>query len=101
MNNNKDKGNQGENIAGAYLLKKGFVILHRNWRHKQREVDIIAAKGKTLHFIEVKTRTNKAFGLPEDSISQYKMNALKKLLRSFCYNTRNGSKFSSMLSPLI
>ncbi|MBA4198219.1 MAG: YraN family protein [Chitinophaga sp.] len=83
MNNNKDKGNKGENMASEYLLKKGFAILHRNWRHKQREIDIIAAKNNTLHFIEVKTRTNKAFGLPEESISQYKMNALKKAAEEF------------------
>lgn len=57
--------------------------MHRNWRHKQREIDIIAAKNNTLHFIEVKTRTNKAFGLPEESISQYKMNALKKAAEEF------------------
>jgi putative endonuclease len=83
MNKNKDKGNRGENMASEYLLIKGFVILHRNWRHKQREVDIIAVKENVLHFIEVKTRTNKAFGLPEESISEYKMNALKKAAEAF------------------
>ncbi|MBS1627189.1 MAG: YraN family protein [Bacteroidetes bacterium] len=83
MNKNKDKGNQGENIASDYLLKKGYAILHRNWRHKQREIDIIAAKNNTLHFIEVKTRTSNKFGLPEESISDYKMNALKKAAEAF------------------
>jgi len=83
MNKNKDKGNRGENIASEYLLKKGYTILHRNWRHKQREIDIIATQNNILHFIEVKTRSSNKFGLPEQSVNQYKMNALKKAAEAF------------------
>ena len=82
MNNNKltnqDKGNNGENVATAYLLQKGYTILERNWRYKHSEIDIIASKNSKLHFVEVKTRTNKQFGNPEESVGVKKMNALKK-----------------------
>lgn len=82
---NKNIGNLGEAKACEYLLEKGFEILHKNYRVGHLEVDIIAYFPKTrkLHFIEVKTRTNKAFGLPEDSISQKKMDNLKKAAVSF------------------
>ena len=49
-------GELGEKLAVAFFLKKGFIILHKNWRHSHWEVDIIASHIDVLHFIEVKTR---------------------------------------------
>ncbi|MDB5232241.1 MAG: YraN family protein [Chitinophagaceae bacterium] len=69
MNWNKDIGNKGEDIAANHLQQLGFEILERNWRFRKWEVDIIASKGKLLHFIEVKTRTNLNYGRPEESIT--------------------------------
>jgi putative endonuclease len=74
---NKHTGDKGETIAANFLQKKGFEILERNWRHKHLEIDIIATIENKLHFVEVKTRTNTKFGLPEESISKTKMNHLK------------------------
>ena len=78
MTANQDKGTKGENVATDYLLQKDYTIIERNWRYKHWEIDIIASKNKKLHFVEVKTRTNKKFGNPEESINEKKMNALKK-----------------------
>jgi len=66
-------GRQGEVLAATWLQAKGFVILEVNWRHSYYEVDIIASLGEVLHFIEVKTRRNKKFGEPEESVSKRKM----------------------------
>lgn len=85
MTNHKITGNKGEDIATDFLLKKGYNIVARNWRHKHLEVDIIASRNNRLHFIEVKTRTNTKFGLPEDSITQTKMNHLKKAAEAYLY----------------
>ena len=74
---NKQVGDKGETIAVNFLLKKGFNIIERNWRYKHLEIDIIASVKDKLHFVEVKTRTNKKYGLPEESISKAKMNHLK------------------------
>ena len=74
---NKATGKQGEDLAVNYLSKNGFTILHRNWRHRYVEIDIIAYKEKILHFIEVKTRTGTAFGLPEEAVSKKKMEQMK------------------------
>ncbi len=52
-------GKFGEKIAVAYLWLKGFKILKRNYISYGREIDIIALKDSTLHFIEVKTTTTK------------------------------------------
>jgi putative endonuclease len=80
---NKSTGNKGEDLATAHLLQNNYTILHRNWRFKHAEVDIIAHRNNKLHFVEVKTRTNTKFGLPEESISQTKMNSLKKAAAGF------------------
>ena len=52
-----DTGRYGEALAVDYFEKKGFEILHKNWRESHWEVDIIAVKNDILHFIEVKTKT--------------------------------------------
>src|ERR1700761_7516104 len=64
----EDLGKKGEGLAAEWLLKREFKILHRNWRHNRCEVDIIAHRNKILHFIEVKTRSSKKYGYPEESI---------------------------------
>lgn len=74
---NKHTGDIGETIATNFLIKRGFNIIERNWRYKHLEIDIIASLKQKLHFVEVKTRTNLKFGMPEESVSQAKMNRLK------------------------
>lgn len=56
MARHNDFGKWGEDLAADYLVQHGFEILARNWRHDRQEVDIIAQKDNTLHFVEVKTR---------------------------------------------
>lgn len=51
-----EKGKEGEDVAVAYLEKKGMKILHRNWRVGHKEIDIIAQDGEFIVFVEVKTR---------------------------------------------
>lgn len=70
-------GKQGENLAADWLEKNEYYILHRNFRFKHWEIDIIAVKDITLHFIEVKTRTSEAFGFPEDSVTPKKLHQLR------------------------
>ena len=49
-------GKQGEDFAATYLAKHGFHIIARNFKARYGELDIIALEGKTLVFVEVKTR---------------------------------------------
>ena len=69
-------GIAGESLGAAYLLKQGFFITEKNWRHGRAEVDVIASKNNTLHFIEIKTRRTKKFGLPEEQVGKKKMENL-------------------------
>ena len=48
-------GNKGEDIACDFLINNGFRIIGRNVSNKLGEIDIVAKRNKTLHFIEVKS----------------------------------------------
>lgn len=55
-------GQKGEDLAFNLLKKKGYKILERNYKSSLGEIDIIAREGKTLVFVEVKTRLTSDFG---------------------------------------
>jgi len=72
MAQHNDLGFKGEMLAKEYLEQKGYEILDENWVHGKAEVDLIAYINKQIIFVEVKTRTSIAFGLPEDFVSEAK-----------------------------
>ena len=71
-----DLGKKGEDLAVHYLEERGFKILERNWRFRHKEVDIIAREGSFLVIVEVKTRSTSAFGFPDESINDAKVDLL-------------------------
>lgn len=83
MSKHNETGIKGEQIAGNFLLKKGYSILFSNWRHGKKEVDIIAKKDNFLIFIEVKTRTSFDFGFPEEAVNARKKEFLKAAAEAF------------------
>ena len=72
MSDNIKKGNEGEDLAVAFLEQKGFTVLERNYRYKRSEIDLIVKRENWLVFIEVKTRTSTAFGYPEEFVDAHK-----------------------------
>jgi putative endonuclease len=85
MAHHNNTGLLGERMAKEYLLKKGFSILHENWRHGHWEVDVIASLNNTLHFIEVKTRRTQKFGYPENDVSKKKIENLINASEEFLF----------------
>ena len=72
-------GQQGEQLAEGFLVKAGLVVLERNWRCKEGEIDIVALDGRTLVICEVKTRSGVRFGTPLEAITRQKAWRLRKL----------------------
>ena len=70
--NRRAYGNEGEQAACEYLLKKGWKILDRNVRRGRGEIDIIAQKRRTISFIEVKRRSNLNYGHPAEAVNTEK-----------------------------
>ncbi|MBU0489438.1 MAG: YraN family protein, partial [Bacteroidetes bacterium] len=56
MTDKLEIGKKGEEIASAFLEKKGYKILEMNYRVGSYEVDIIAEKDDVIVIVEVKTR---------------------------------------------
>ena len=69
----KELGRRGEEEAARFLEGEGWVIVGKNVRIGRCEVDLIAAKGKVLAFVEVKSRRGVEFGSPLAAISPRKM----------------------------
>ena len=66
-------GNAGEQMAERYLKQKGYRILHRQFRTRYGEIDLIALDGDEIVFVEVKARSSNVFGFPEESVTQEKL----------------------------
>ena len=76
-------GKEGEDLAIAYLERKGYVILERNWRHRKAEIDIIALKGEILAVVEVKTRNTDKFGKPQDFVNRKKIGLMVRAVNAY------------------
>ncbi|MCX5712283.1 MAG: YraN family protein [Candidatus Omnitrophica bacterium] len=70
-------------MAEEFLKKLGYRILFSNYRCRLGEIDIIARDKKTICFIEVKTRSGREFGLPQESVTRQKQKKLIRLALAF------------------
>lgn len=70
-------GKQAENAAADYLRSKKFKILDQNWRTRWCEIDIVAQKKKTMHFVEVKYRKSADWGSGLEYITPKKLEQMK------------------------
>ena len=78
-----DIGGRGEDIAMQWLRERGFLIVERNWRVGHYEIDIIAQRYDTLHFVEVKTRKYGSMTAPEEAINEQKMRAMRRAASAY------------------
>lgn len=70
---NQKIGRWGENAAQEYLQTRGYQVLEKNARTPYGEIDLVTRLGDVAVFVEVKTRTTRRFGLPEEAITPRKM----------------------------
>ena len=65
----EELGSKGEEIAMAYLIKEGYIILDHNWFFDRKEIDIVARQGEEIVIVEVKTREGDYFEEPWEAVS--------------------------------
>ena len=75
-------GDRGENVAARYLRNRGYKIIVRNFRCDLGEIDIVARDGKTLVFVEVKTRAYDD-PAPEDQVNAAKQHQITKAAKLY------------------
>ncbi len=79
----RSTGQQGEAIAQAYLVRRGYGIIAANWRCAEGELDLIAQHDATLVFVEVRTRRSNVRGLAEESVTHAKQRRLAALAYAY------------------
>lgn len=75
----KKLGAGGEDAALAYLLKKHYILVARNLRLHCGEIDLLMQDGQILVIVEVKTKSNLDFGLPQEEVDWHKQYKLRQL----------------------
>ncbi len=70
-------GAYGERVAVRSLEDDGYAVLDRNWRTRNGELDVVAVRGGTVVFVEVKTRRSTAFGVPAVAVTPRKAARLR------------------------
>lgn len=76
---NRRKGFSGEERAADYLRDLGYKILEQNWCSTMGEVDIIALDREALVFVEVKSRQDIGYGLPQQAVNGFKQRQIIKV----------------------
>lgn len=71
-------GDRGEREAARYLRKLGYQILARQSRSRIGELDLIALDGRTIVFVEVKTRSSQVAGHPAEAVTPAKQKQLTR-----------------------
>jgi putative endonuclease len=79
----KSLGQRGEDAAARYLRRLGYVIVARGHRGNIGEIDLVAVDGRTVVFVEVKTRTSHDVGHPADAVDEAKQRRLTRLAVSY------------------
>ena len=78
---NRALGAYGERVAARHLADRGMVVLDRNWRCDEGELDLVLRDGAVLVGCEVKTRTSLAHGSPHEAVTDAKLARLQGLLQ--------------------
>ena len=73
MKHNQKIGKWGEQVAAEYLQQRGYELLEKNTRTPFGEIDIVVRLEDVTIFVEVKARTTRSFGLPEEALTRRKL----------------------------
>ncbi len=90
-------GKRGEKLVFEHLKKLGYKILEKNYRTPFGEADIIALKGDTVYFVEVKTRSSIKYGTPAQAVDYKKQKRYKDIALYYTQKNKLDELFISFL----
>ena len=74
-------GAYGESLAARHLVAQGMIVLDRNWRCEEGELDLVLRDGTALVGCEVKTRTSLSHGTPHEAVTDVRLERLQRLVQ--------------------
>ena len=80
--NRRKIGSEYENAVAKALENRGYRVIERNFRCRIGEIDLIAREGEYLCFVEVKYRSKREAGTPEEAVDGKKQ---KRISRAALY----------------
>ncbi len=78
-------GRYGEQVAATHLRAAGLIVLDRNWRCAEGEIDIVARDGAVLVMCEVKTRSGLGYGAPIEAVTPAKAARMRRLAERWAH----------------
>jgi len=89
-------GKRGEAAAARFLKRKGYKIVGRGLRYAFGELDLVAVDGRTVVFVEVKTRQSAESEHPAEAVGREKQRRITRAALAFLKEHRlleNPSRF--------
>ena len=83
----RQTGEQGEKVAWQYLRRHGYRLVTTNYTCRGGEIDIIAREGTTLVFVEVRSRSSAAYGLPLETVDARKQQRIRLAAQHYLHST--------------
>jgi putative endonuclease len=83
MQHRRSLAQEGERLAAEHLARAGYRIVGRNVRAEGVEMDVVAMRPGLVVFVEVKTRSSRGHGLPEEAVDPAKCRRLVRGARAW------------------
>lgn len=80
-----EKGMDGQQIAEAFLIGKGYVVKDKNYRLRSGEIDLVVAHRGYVIFVEVKYRRGLTHGYPREAVTYGKQQKIQKTALHYVY----------------
>ncbi len=81
-------GRRGEDQAARYLQGIGYRIIARRERVLRGDIDLIALDGRTVVFVEVRTRSDTNHGHPAETVGYQKQRRIAQLANAYIRRNR-------------
>ena len=76
-------GQVAENKAAKFLVKKGLVLIQKNFHCRHGEIDLIMRDKEVIVFVEVRFRHNNHYGNGAESVTIHKQSKLIKTAQTY------------------
>ena len=97
----QERGRRAEQLACAFLQRRGLELLERNFRRRLGEIDLVLRDGGTLVIVEVRTRSRQDYGGAAASIDGWKRRRLVRAAQQLLQQRRELAQMPSRFDVVI